>query len=144
MGKEKIAKAVLDTNVLISALGWNGNERKLLKLCIDGEIKGCMSYDIFREVERVIDYPQLKFTEKQKKRFIRLILEVFEFVETNEKIDLIKDDPEDNKIIECASASFAQYIVSGNKHLLKHEKFRDIKIVKCKDLLDEIEDEKIK
>ena len=139
MGEGKITRVVLDTNTIISAFGWNGNERKLLSLCIGGDLKACMSYEIFKEVERVIDYPKLKFTGKQKKRFIRLIFEVFEFVEPIEKIDLIREDPDDNKIIECAVASSAQYIVSGNRHLLDVEKYRDVKIVKCKDLLDEIE-----
>lgn len=47
-------------------------------------------------------------------------------------------DEDDNKFIECTVASSAQYIVSGDKHLLKYKKFRDIKIIRCKDLLDEI------
>lgn len=101
-----------------------------------------MSHDTFKEFERVIDYPRLNFTENEKKRFIRLIIEVFEFVKPNEKIDLIKEDPDDDKIVECAVASSAQYIVSGNKHLLKYEKFRDIKIIKCKDLLDEMNEKR--
>jgi len=139
MGKEKITlRVVLDTNTLISAFGWDGNERKIFNLCIDGKIKLCMSYDLLKELERVIEYPRLKFTDEQKKRSIGLLLEVAEFVEPDEKINLIKDDPDDNKVVECAVASSAQYIVSGDKHLSELGEFRSIKIVRSRDLLETV------
>ena len=131
-----IPRVVLDTNTLISAFGWDGNERKIFDLCVDGKLKLCMSYDMLKELERVIEYPRIKFTDEQKKRSVGLVLEVAEFVEPDEKINLIKDDPDDNKIIECAVASFAHYIVSGDKHLSELGEFRGIKIVKSRDLLE--------
>ncbi|ODS39388.1 MAG: putative toxin-antitoxin system toxin component, PIN family [Candidatus Altiarchaeales archaeon WOR_SM1_86-2] len=131
-------RVVLDTNTLISAFGWDGNERKIFNLCIDGKIKLCMSYDLLKELERVIEYPRLKFTDEQKKRSIGLLLEVAEFVEPDEKINLIKDDPDDNKVVECAVASSAQYIVSGDKHLSELGEFRSIKIVRSRDLLETV------
>jgi len=63
------------------------------------------------------------------------ILPVFKIIQTKETIDVIKDDPDDNKIIECALSSSADYIVTYDNHLLEIKNFRGIKIVKPEDLL---------
>ncbi|GAG74095.1 unnamed protein product, partial [marine sediment metagenome] len=52
-----------------------------------------------------------------------------EFVKTKKKLDIIKEDPEDNKVLECALFGKADYIVTGDKHLLKLCKFNNIKIL---------------
>lgn len=49
-----------------------------------------------------------------------------------EKLDVIKDNPYDNKFLECALASNADYIVSGDSHLLNLKEFRGIKITNSK------------
>ncbi len=50
-------------------------------------------------------------------------------LEPTEKLDIIKDDPDDNKFLECAFAASAEYIISGDEHLLSLKRFMDIKIV---------------
>lgn len=45
------------------------------------------------------------------------------------------EDPEDNRVLECALEAEADYIVSGDHHLLSLEEFRGIKIVRAADLL---------
>ena len=53
-----------------------------------------------------------------------------------EKIDFIKNDPGDNKILECAVAAHADLIISmDKKHLLKLKQFRGIGIVHPQDFL---------
>ena len=66
MGKKKI---VVDTNNLISALGWNGNSRELLRNIIDREFELFISKKQIEELKRVMDYPKLKFNEEQKPDF---------------------------------------------------------------------------
>ena len=132
MGK---TKAIVDTNILISALGWKGNPRKVFEKIINGEVELVISDDIFRELSRVLDYPKFIFTEEQKDRFKSLILEISTFVEPIEKINAVKEDPEDNKIIECAVSCNADYIVTGDRHLLNLKEFRGIKIRNARDFL---------
>ena len=52
------------------------------------------------------------------------------------RINAIKDDPDDNMVLECSEAGKADYIVSGDDHLLNFKKYKDIKIVRTKFILD--------
>ncbi|MBI2232760.1 MAG: putative toxin-antitoxin system toxin component, PIN family [Candidatus Aenigmarchaeota archaeon] len=134
MGK----KATLDTNILVSSLGWKGPPHKAFSKIISGEVEMVISDEQFSELSEVLDYAKLEFTEEQKDRFKALILEVATFVKPVEKIDAVKDDPDDNMILECAVAGSVDYIVSGDQHLLNLKRFRGIKIVTAKQFLAEL------
>ena len=66
MGK----RVVIDTNVLISALGWAGAPRKVINKVFDGEPNLYISEEILTELIKVMNYPKFGFTEEQKIRFI--------------------------------------------------------------------------
>jgi len=54
----------------------------------------------------------------------------------HKKINAVKADPDDNKIIECAACSNADYIVSGDRHLLDLKEYKSIKIVTPRNMLE--------
>jgi putative PIN family toxin of toxin-antitoxin system len=135
MGKTKVT---LDTNILISALGWEGNPQKVFGKVVDGQLELVISDDQFNELAEVLEYPKFQFTDAQKDRIKSLILEVATFVKPVEKIDFIKNDPDDNTILEAAVAGNVDYIVSGDLDLLVLKKFREFKIVTAKEFLDEV------
>jgi putative PIN family toxin of toxin-antitoxin system len=61
----KKTKVILDTNILVSALGWEkGNSHKILQKVIDRELELFISHEQFEEISRVLDYPKLKFAEE--------------------------------------------------------------------------------
>jgi len=126
MGKKKI---VLDTNIFISAFGWGGNPNKIFEESLTDNLIIITSYEQFEELCRVLEYPRLGFTPEQKSRIKRIIQGVAVFVSPLEKLQVVKEDPADNKIIEAAIAGKADYILTGDKHLLKLKEFRGIKIV---------------
>src|SRR3989339_1328599 len=126
MGK---TKATLDTNILISALGWNGNPRQIFEKIIEGEVELVISEEQFDELSEALNYPKFEFREEQKDRFKALILEIATFVKPIEKISEVKEDPDDNMILETAVAGDAEYIISGDADLLKLKEFRGIKII---------------
>ncbi len=126
MGKKRI---VLDTNIFISALGWEGKPREIFRRVLDGEFGLIISQSQIEELERVLAYPKFKFTEEQKSRFLTIIFEIAEVVKTSHKIDIIKDDPTDNIILESAVENNASFIVSGDEHLLKIKQFGKVKIL---------------
>ena len=100
MGARK-TRVVLDTNILVSALGWlRGNPHKILQKVSKGEVKLFISYEQFEELSRVLEYPKLKFTEEQKMGFKRLLSEKATFVVPKMKLDVVKEDPADNRIME--------------------------------------------
>ena len=123
MGK----KVVLDTNVFVSALGWKGASRNIFNNCIDGDLELFISAEIFDEIKRVLNYPKFKFSQDEISEFLDQILEVGNFVETKVKVEIIKDDPSDNKFLECAATVDADYIVSRDTHILKIKEFEGIK-----------------
>lgn len=133
MGKTKVT---LDTNILISAFGWEGNSKQIFNEIISGDIELIFSSEQFDELSRVLDYPKFKFTEKQKRKFKNLILEIAIFVQSEEKIEVIKDDPDDNIILESALAGKVNYIITGDSHLLNLKEFKGIKIITAKDFLE--------
>lgn len=78
------------------------------------------------------------FSEEQKTKFKNLILEVATFIQPKEKVDVIKEDPDDNMILEVALAGNVDYIITGDPHLLKLKEFKGIKIVKARDFIEQI------
>ena len=121
---------VCDTNVLVSALLFPGGPPdEILKLVREGYAKLAISMEICTELEGVLR-GKFEMPEKDAKEVIKSIREISFLVQPKEKINLIKEDPPDNKILECAVAADADYIISGDlKHLQSLKEFRDIPIL---------------
>jgi len=126
--------AVLDTNILISATFWTGPPYEITILAISKKITVCTSIELLDEYARILkrDFNQ---DQKQIEEKIEAILKFSKTVNPTTKINEIKEDPQDNKVLEAAVEAEADYIVSGDKHLLKLKEFKGIKIVKAKEFL---------
>lgn len=134
MGKKKI---VLDTNILISAVGWKGKSKKIFSKILNKEYDLIISKEQLKELKRVLDYPKFKFTDEQKSKFLTIVSEVAEVIEIPNKISVIKEDPDDNIILETAVEGDVNIIISGDEHLLKLKEFKNIKIITCSEFLEE-------
>ena len=132
MGKTKV---LLDTNILISALGWSGKPKVIFEKCLHGELVLVTSPNQIDELKRVMDYPKFNFSEEQKATFISIILEIATMVEITGKVNVVVDDPDDNAILETAIVGNVQYLVSGDPHLLKLKEFAKVKIVTASEFL---------
>ncbi|MFQ6072670.1 MAG: putative toxin-antitoxin system toxin component, PIN family [Methanosarcinales archaeon] len=133
-------RVVLDTNIKVSAIGWKGNPRKILQLGIDGKITLLESLETLNELQEVLYRDKFDFIPSDKKlSILRILVELSEIIKPEIKLEVIKDDPDDNKFLECAIAGNANYLISGDKHLLKLKYFRGIKILSAKEFLDLIE-----
>jgi putative PIN family toxin of toxin-antitoxin system len=73
------------------------------------------------------------YNEEDAKNILEKSLQFLTLVTPSKKIDVVKEDSEDNMIIECAIESRADYIVSYDKHLLNLREYQGIKIVKPED-----------
>ncbi len=129
-------RIVADTNVLISALGWKGgNCYAILQKCFAKEISLVLSADIIMEFKRVALRPKFGFASEEIDEFISAILEIAIIVQPEETVQVIIDDLTDNKFLETAAAGNAQYIVTGDMHLLQHKEWNGIKMMKPSDFL---------
>ncbi|MBN2422815.1 putative toxin-antitoxin system toxin component, PIN family [Candidatus Woesearchaeota archaeon] len=136
MGKKKI---ILDTNIYISAVAWGGNPDKIMQKAINGEYKIYLSVNQLKEIKRVLAYPRLKFTNQQQQDFLSFLYKLCIIIEPSEKVNVVKEDHDDNLVLEPAIDNKIDYIISGDNHLLNLKEFKGAKIIKATEFLDEVE-----
>ncbi len=127
-------KVVLDTNVLVAATFWKGEADDIIQLIQERKVLAFLSKEILGEYHKVIRSDEIIEKIEEKHLTVKLtaikIVHLFEFVEPKRKINFIIDDPDDNKIIECAVEAQSDFIITyDRRHLLKHNKFEEIKII---------------
>jgi hypothetical protein len=133
-------KVVLDTNVWVSIF--------LKKILADGfsqvnqNLTVYVSEDIILEISKVLLYPKIaKILRKaniNEKEILDAIKEKSMLVKPKVKLNIIEEDIEDNKILECAGAAGAAFIISGDKHLLKLGTFRKTRVLSPREFFDYI------
>lgn len=131
-------RITVDTNVLVSSLGWNGAEAAIIEMVLESKLELCLSAQILSEFFRVVKYPKFGFTNEEIDGFIGRLLPNVLFVKPAESIFVVAEDPEDDRIIECAVAGESKYIISGDKHLLKIRQYKETRIMKASDFLQEV------
>jgi len=124
-----VERIVLDTNILISGILFGGKPRQILESVIQGKINAYLSYDIFTEFRDVLARPKFGLSREVCLVIYREVEDTFSFVSPEIKVDLIKEDPDDNVILECALSAGANYIISGDPHLLNLKSFEGIPIL---------------
>jgi uncharacterized protein len=119
---------VLDTNVIVSGLNFpTSNPAKILLLVASGEVSNFTSRHIVNETRRILvdkffwTHEEVEAAEVWLKTFSRS-------VNPKNRIAVIVDDP-DNRILECAVESRADFIISGDRHLTDLKNYQVIKIV---------------
>lgn len=128
-------KVVVDTNIIISAIHFGGQPAQIIKLAIEEKIKFFISREIITEILGVL---QRKFAygKAALKEVEELLLTTSSLVRPKQTVKIIKNKPPDNRILECALAAKADYLVSGDKkHLLPLKKFKSVKIITAQEFL---------
>ena len=130
-----MTKIVFDTNVLISATLWdNSVAQKFLFRCIKENVQIFSSQEIIEEYKKILkrdfDYKEQEVGEIPEK-----VIQFLTLTTPSRKVDVVKEDVDDNKIIECALESNSEYIISYDKHLLKLKEFQGIKITQPEEAL---------
>ena len=127
-------KFTLDTNFLVSATQWDHSAaHKLLEKFIRENHELFTTKEILEEFEEILKR-DFKYSNEESRNIIERVLQFLTLVTPTEKVIIVKEDPDDNKIIECAIESNSEYILSYDKHLLKLKEYQGIKIVKPEDL----------
>ena len=135
--------AVIDTNLFISGLfGRNTTTAQLQELWIQQQFQLGTSLEIMKEVIRVLQYPRVKKhlidDEETVRRFFRLVFRKAIVARDDFQTDRIVDDPTDNKFLACALEIKADYIVSGDNHLLSIKHFHGVQIVDAASFIKKI------
>lgn len=133
-----MTRIVLDTNVLISGTFWNGSSAEIIHLIEEEKLVLIVSAEILKEYDKVMNYDEIKQKVGHHHECAQAgqkIIQLSVIVHPQQSINIIKEDPEDNKFIEAAIAGNANVIVSQDNHLLKLKNYGGIKIVTPEEFL---------
>lgn len=130
-------RVVADTNVLISALVFQGLPGKFLALAISGAFRLITSPILLDELDDRLRYKFLWTPTKADQ--VRSALEALcDVVSTIDHLTVIHEDPDDDRVLECAVAGRANIIVSGDRHLLKLGSYDGLQILTVRQFMDHI------
>ena len=131
-------KIVVDANLFASALiKPDSNPGRILQLVKENQVELVLSPPIIREIKRILLYPKIaKYHCKNAHQLDAYFEDILLFslmVEGENIPDVIKDDPADNKYLACAHEGEANYILSGEHHLLELGTYKGIPVVTATD-----------
>ncbi|MBU1199788.1 MAG: putative toxin-antitoxin system toxin component, PIN family [Nanoarchaeota archaeon] len=118
-----------DTNFLISSTQWNYSvAHKLLQKLIRNKFEIFTTKDILEEFANVLNR-DFQYNQSEIENILSKVMQFATIITPKIKVQVIKDDPDDDKVIECALESESKYIITYDKHLLKLGKYKGIKII---------------
>jgi putative PIN family toxin of toxin-antitoxin system len=129
-------RVVIDTNVVVSAnLTDEGLPAAIMDLAAGKNILMCVSDAVLAEYKEVLNRPRLKLTPQRVAGALAVIRKTCLHVKPTRRISVIKVDEPDNRLLECAEAARADYLVTGNtKHF--PTTFKHTAIVTPKQFMD--------
>ena len=127
-------RVTLDSNVYISALNFGGKPLQVLELARAGQVENAISNAIITETSRIL-YTKLHWEPADITDAVDQILDWSTYVHADYTLDVVPQDPDDNRVIECALKAGSDTIVTGDTDLLILGSVRGIKIVNPSDFL---------
>jgi len=125
-------------SALIQPKGASG--QIIASLLEEGPFELIVSPAILAEVRRSLSYPKvrkyIKASDEDLELWVASLELIAQPVEGNPRVNAVAEDPDDNKYIEAAVEGLAQFIVSGDRHLLSLKSYQDIRIVTPRVFLD--------
>ncbi|MGH2913013.1 MAG: putative toxin-antitoxin system toxin component, PIN family [Solirubrobacteraceae bacterium] len=123
-----IRRAVLDSNVIVSGIGWSGAPARIIEAVLAGELLLVTSSPLMAELRRVLAYPKLANAIPDGSRLADLV-EMSSVVIEPLSVFAVVEDESDNRVLEAAVDADVDYIVSGDGHLLTLGVFHGIPII---------------
>jgi len=134
---------VLDTNVWVSAMIWGGSPASVIRAAEDDRIVIIISEAIVEEIAHILAYHRLReiYEEVAVKReeLVETVLRIGKIVEVKTRLNIVREDSSDNKFLECALDGGADYVVSGDEHLLRighYQRIRIVSVIQFLEILD--------
>lgn len=121
-------RAVLDTNVFVSAFLLSGRLNRVAELSIQGSFTWLLSEPILEEYAAVASRPLYHLTHEELGLLLYQVKERADWVHVTSSLEVVKADPADDKFLACALDGRADWVVSGDHHLLSLERFHRVRI----------------
>ena len=130
-------RIVVDTNVIVSALVFGGVPRQVLDLALMGVCSLYFSKPIQAEVERILE-EKFGWSPGEIHARARTVWSLGTLVNPEVSLAVVADDPDDDRVLECAVAAGANAIISGDRHLLRLASFQSIPILSPRQFFDRL------
>jgi len=130
-----VIRVTADSNIYVSALHFGGPPDKFLDLARARVIHLTISDDILAEVTRVLR-GKFGWSEEALSMAQARIADFTVRVAPARKLDAVREDPSDNRILECAVEGKSNYLVTRDNHLLKLKSFGATRMIKVADFLN--------
>lgn len=122
-------KAILDTNVLISAYVFPGGKPEAVyRLALEGRLEIGTSRTLLAEFGRVLGQ-KFGWIPDRVEAAVAQMTRIAAVVEPSEVVEVVSADPADDRVLEAARAFDADVIVSGDRHLLDLGTWSEIEII---------------
>jgi putative PIN family toxin of toxin-antitoxin system len=129
-------KLVLDTNVFVSGVFFNGPPFEILRSWREGKFALVVSPEILEEYNRVGELLAQEYQPINLSPMLEFLAQHATIVQSPPLPLQVCDDLEDDKFLACALASGSKLIVSGDKHLLKVTGYKSIEVIKPREFID--------
>jgi putative PIN family toxin of toxin-antitoxin system len=133
-------RAVLDTNIVISGLLYSGKPHELLQYAHSGKLKLFSSRSLLTELSEVLARPKfarrLRLLKTTPETVLLAYLAVVEIVSDVKPERVVTSDEDDDEVIACALTAEAEYVITGDDHLLKIGRHQSINIIVAADAID--------
>jgi uncharacterized protein len=133
-------KVVIDTNILVSALlKPDSTPELIISLVLEKQVVFCLSEPIAAEYEEVLSREKFKSLDRRKVKTLLTRLQArARWVKPDVYVDIIPNDREDNKFLECAQEAKADFLITGKTRHFPFKKFEKTRIVSPAEFLSVI------
>jgi len=133
-----LVRAVVDTNVLVSALTHNGKSRRLVLKLLEAHTV-ILSSRMLAELTDVLSRGKFTVSDSQVGRFVSSLVNACKIVPDVSRFKIVLEDPDDDVVLDVAYSGKADFIVTGDKHLLSLGRFKKARIVTVNQMLEALE-----
>lgn len=130
-------RAVLDTNIWVASIHWRGKPYQIRKYVEQGVFTSVLSLAILTEVMYILR-THFQLSDEEAYEWYCRIGESSEIVLPVHSLNVVVDDPDDNKFIECAVEGHAAYLVSRDNDLLRIGRYDKVQIVDDSEFLESL------
>ena len=125
---------VPDANILVSAcINARGKPAELIRLGASDQLRLLTSAPIWDEMVPVLDRPNvckhISIGDRQLKLWLADIASIMEWTPGKLRLKVVANDPDDDKVVACAIEGRANYIVTGDRHLLDIGSYKGIYMI---------------
>ena len=123
-----MARVVIDTNVLVSAFLKEGKSRNLVVKLLENH-SVVLSTPMLAELADVLSRDKFNVISAQIDRFISVLVRQATVVPLNFNLKIVLEDPDDDVVLNTALSGEADYVISGDKHLIKIAQYKNVQIL---------------